>query len=131
VHLWKRIAGVVLAVIGLLGLAGSFDVNKQGHRPLELIPIFLLILAAAVFLFVRGQRGSTRDRRVALEKELLYLAQPSGTLTVAQVIARMSLTSDEAKAALVQLEADGLAEFDVDAEGMPLYRVRKVPPPGK
>ena len=127
--LLMRVAGVVLAVIGVLGFFGSFDADEKGHRPLELLPIFAIMLAVSVFLLVRAHQRSRRDQAVALEGRLISLGQATGVLTVAHVVAALSLTSDEAKAALTLLTRDGLAEFDVDAEGAPIYRIRKLPSP--
>jgi hypothetical protein len=129
VVLMMRVAGAMLAIFGVLGFAGSFDVNAQGKRQLQLLPIFLLMLAAAAFLWIRANRQSSRNRRVTLDRKLLSLGQESGALTVAQVVAGLQLTSEEATAALTQLTRDGLAQFDVDAEGAPIYRVSKLPPP--
>ena len=100
--LMMRVTGVMLAIFGVLGFAGSFDVNAQGKRQLELLPIFILMLAAAGFLWVRANRQSSCNRRVVLDHKLL---------------------------SLTQLSRDGLAQFDIDADGAPIYRVSKLPPP--
>jgi hypothetical protein len=125
-----RVLAVFLAACAILGAAGAIDPSDGGDSKLSLLPIFAVMLAAGVFLFVHAQRRQRRDQRVALEGRLLALAQGSGILTVPHVVVALSLTSEEAKAALSQLSKDGLAEFDVDAEGAPIFRVRKFPPAG-
>jgi hypothetical protein len=70
VVLMMRASGLLLAVVGFLGVAGSLDVNSVGRRPLELLPIFLLILAAAAVLFIRAQRQSRRDAQAAPDRKL-------------------------------------------------------------
>jgi hypothetical protein len=122
-----RVVAVGLALFALVMLAGSFSPEHPEERGIVLM-LAVPAMATAVFLFVRARKMSTHDRSVDLNRKLLALARGTGVLTVAQVVAELSLTSDEAKAALTQLSKDGLAEFDVDAEGAPIYRVRKLPP---
>ena len=123
-----RVAATLLALFALVMVAGSFSPDHPEERGIVLV-LAAAATAVAVFLFVRARKQATRDTTVALDSKLLALAQGTGgVLTVAHVVAALSLTSDEAKAALSQLSRDGLAEFDVDAEGAPIYRVRKLPP---
>jgi hypothetical protein len=126
VILLMRLVAVGLALFALVMFAGSFNPAHPEERGVVLM-LAAPATAVAVFLFVRARRMSTHDRSVVLNRKLLSLAQGAGFLTVAQVVAELSLTSDEAKAALTELSRDGLAEFDVDAEGAPIYRVRKLP----
>jgi hypothetical protein len=55
-----RTAGFVLAVIGVFGIRASLSVDAAGRRPLALLPIFILLLAAALVLFVRAHRLARR-----------------------------------------------------------------------
>jgi len=121
-----RIVAIALLVIGVLALFGSFDEGPKGVR--EVAPIALVMLAVGVFLLIQVQRRVARRRKISLNRKLLELAQATGTLTVPQVVAGLSLTGDEAKAALTGLSHDGLAQFDIDAEGAPVYRVSKLRP---
>jgi hypothetical protein len=127
VILLMRVVAVMLALFALVMIAGSFSPIHPEERGTVLV-LAAASAAAAVFLFVRARERSTHDESVAMNRELLALAQGTGFLTVPQVVAALALTGDEAKAALTQLSRDGLAEFDVDAEGAPIYRVRKLPP---
>ena len=54
--LLMRAAGLLLAVIGVFGIRASLSVDAAGQRPLALLPIFILLIAAAVLLFVRAHR---------------------------------------------------------------------------
>ncbi len=68
--------------------------------------------------------GTVRLQR--LQRKLLLLAQETGRLNAAEVVAGLSLTREEADAALTKLARDGLAELDLDENGAPVYRVQKV-----
>lgn len=125
-----RAVAVGLTLFAIVMIAGSFSPVHPEERGIVLV-LAVASIAGAVFLFVRAQRRSTHDESVAMNRKLLALAQGTGFLTVPHVVAELSLTGEEAKAALTRLSRDGLAEFDVDAEGAPIYRVRKLPPASK
>jgi hypothetical protein len=122
-----RVVAGCSALFAVVMLAGSFSPDHPEERGIVMV-LTLFSAALSALLFVRAHQRSKRSRMVSLDRRLLALAQGTGILTVPHVVAALSLTSDEAKAALSQLSKDGLAEFDVDAEGAPIYRVRKLPP---
>ena len=53
------------------------------------------------------------------------IAIVTDTLTPAMIQAALGMEKAEADAALTRLRQDGLAEFDVDESGTPVYRVQK------
>jgi ABC-type multidrug transport system fused ATPase/permease subunit len=125
--LLARVTGLVVAIFALLGMIGCFtDRGPDGRVQVSLVIFFALGLAAAGWLFYHAAQRSGRDARVALSQKLLALGRATGTLTVAQVIASLSLTKQEASDALTQLSRDGLATFEVDSEGSPLYRIARL-----
>ncbi len=118
-----RLLGVAIGVFGLLGVLGvAMDKPEVRSYPVAIFCALIIVAGAAVVWW--GQRRAVRDARVEVSRKLLALAQKSGKLTVAQVVASLSLTSEEATAALTQLSRDGLAQFDVDEQGATIYRVQ-------
>jgi hypothetical protein len=63
VVLLMRASGFVLAVVGVFGLKASVQFDAAGKRPLELVPIFILLLAAAGVLLVRAQRVAAERKK--------------------------------------------------------------------
>jgi hypothetical protein len=63
-------------------------------------------------------------RRAEVQK-LLALAAKDGMLTPAMIQASLGMDKKEADEALTDLRKEGLAEFDVDENGAPVYRVSK------
>ena len=71
----------------------------------------------------RRRRLAEREQH-ALAAELLRLAeQRGGSLTVAEVMAWLGSSKDEAERALEHLCREGLAEYRVSASGVMVYRV--------
>jgi hypothetical protein len=81
------------------------------------------VLLGLWFVFGVGRRKSRRNK--AEVQKLLALAAKDGTLTPAMIQAALGMEKEEADAALTRLRQDGLAEFDVDESGTPVYRVQK------
>jgi len=124
-----RVSAVLLGVAGLFGLVGVFQDSSPGTQPLSLLPISVITLGLAAWLYLRAGRMAARARRVEESRKLLALAGEPGTLTAAQVMSALALTREEAEAALTRMSREGLARFDIDAEGTPIYRVAKLPAP--
>lgn len=86
--------------------------------------IFAGVLVGLWFAF-GWKRGRGRRRRKAEVQKLLALAAKDGTLTTAMIQAALGFDKEAADRALTDLRKDGLAEFDVDESGAPVYRVSK------
>jgi len=110
---------VIVAVVAALGLIGS-----RG-KDLPVTIFFAAVLAGAAFSWISAVRGARRAERSAEVQKLLALAAGDGTLTPAMIVAGMGMSKDEADAALLMLRESGVAEFDVDEHGTPVYRVAK------
>jgi hypothetical protein len=89
-------------------------------RGLWLVIIAGVLIGLWVALWPRF--GRRRRHRLEVQK-LLALAAKDGTLTPAMLQASMGLSKEDAEGQLVELRKEGLAEFDVDEEGKPRYRV--------
>lgn len=124
-----RACAVLLGVAGLFGLVGVFQDGVPGAQPVSLLPICVLTLGLAAWLYLRATRLAERAARAEQGRKLLALADASGALTAAQVMNALALPQEEAEAALTRLARDGLAAFEVDAAGTPVYRVVKLPAP--
>lgn len=124
--LFLRLLALLLISFGLLGALGTLVEPDAAQRSLPAVVIFGASIAGGISLGVRAQKLAARARSVALNRKLVALAQKTGTLTPAQVEVSLSMTADEAAAALSHLSSQGLAQFDLDAEGVPVYRVQKI-----
>jgi hypothetical protein len=91
-----------------------------------MIKAIWLVLVAGVLLglwFAFG-RALTAGRRKKREvQKLLALAAAEGTLTPQMIQAALGYSKEKADKALAGLRKEGLAEFDVDGTGSPVYRV--------
>ncbi|MBS2022831.1 MAG: hypothetical protein JST92_10495 [Deltaproteobacteria bacterium] len=123
--LFLRITAILLMAFSAIMLFGVAVAPKPG----DFVPA-LMVLGVGIggfYLFLHARKRDARDEQVALTGRLLALAEKSnGALSVAQVVAALSLTADEARAALTQLSRDGLATFEVDEQGTAIYRVQKL-----
>ena len=117
-----RLLAIGLLVFGGLGFGGVL-LDPPGQRDWSLMAVFVPMISGAIALWIHAARRSARDARVERNRRLLELGRKSGTLTVADVVVGLSLTSEEANAALTQLSRDGLAQFEVDGEGASIWKL--------
>jgi hypothetical protein len=89
----------------------------------------LAVIVAGVLLglwLAFGWRKARRSRaRRAEVQKLLELAAKDGTLTPAMLQAALGWDKEKAETALSGMSKDGLAQFDVDESGAPVYRVEQ------
>jgi hypothetical protein len=122
-----RIVGGAFAAFGafmIFGIAVGGGLKTSGDVFGGTFCLGLAVLG--VYMIYRAQLRIARNESVVLNAKLIELGQATGTLTVAQVVAKLSITADEANEALKGLTRDGIAQFDVDDTGAPIYRVQKV-----
>lgn len=89
---------------------------------MRLLLILLLLVLVIVWFATRGGQRKKRDAEV--QKLLAMAAKHGSSLSPPQLMAN-GYTKEEAEAALMHLRSEGLAEFDVDEHGQPVYRVSK------
>ena len=121
-----KLSALAVIAFGGVMLLGTVVDTAVAHPSVPAVLVCLAIIAAGALLFWRAQVLATRELNIARNRKLVALAQKSGTLTAAQVELALALTSAEANRALSHLVQEGLAQFDVDAEGAPIYKVAKV-----
>ncbi|MEO1367443.1 MAG: hypothetical protein AAFX50_09715 [Acidobacteriota bacterium] len=119
-------AAAAIGLFGLLMILGaSLNLNEAGERLGNAalgVGLGVLPVAFAVWLVRWTRRTSTRQRREALERQILQLAsQSDGRLTPAQVAQATNLTLDESKAFLDQLNVYGYCQMDLAADGRITY----------
>ncbi len=85
--------------------------------------IFAGIVIGLVFAF--GWMRSSRRRRRREVQKLLALAAKEGTLTPAMLQAALGYSKEGAEKALGRMRSEGLAQFDVNDSGEPVYRVEQ------
>jgi hypothetical protein len=121
----KRIVGVLLVVFGLLGIFGVVDGKERAVARFWLLVVFAIPVAGGAAVFRSASRHDKRLAVVSEQQKLIALGAESGTLTATRVVVALGWTKEEADAALTRLRASGLAEFDVDEAGAPVYRLSK------
>ncbi len=121
----KLSAFAVIAFGGVM-LLGTLVDTSVPHASVAAVLVCLAIIAAGALLFWRAQVLAVRQLNIERNRKLVALAHKSGTLTAAQVELALALTAAEANRALSHLVQEGLAQFDVDADGAPVYKVAKV-----
>ena len=88
-----------------------------------------MVILAGVMLglwFAFGWRAKRRQKlKLAEVQKLLALAEKDGLLTPAMIQAALGVEKAQADDALTDLRKEGLAEFEVDENGAPVYRVSK------
>ncbi|MEO1085223.1 MAG: hypothetical protein AAFY88_13365, partial [Acidobacteriota bacterium] len=117
------------AAIGLFGLLMVLGASLNMAEPDEQlgnaalgVGLGILPIAFAVWLVRWTRRSSTRQRREALERHVLHLAsQSDGRLTPSQVAQATSLTLEESKAFLDQLNVYGYCQMDLADDGRITY----------
>lgn len=124
---WIQLAlGVLLDVFGFVILVGGLlgigeDQSEEGHI-LGILALGLVPMAVGSFLIYRVVAGLAREKREALERELLELAARSGGRLSPSVVAReTSLTLDEAKRKLDAIHLAGHCRTELLDDGTMVY----------
>ena len=123
-NLLSRVFAVILTVVGVMGLLGTVIGKDPARSVVALSIFFALMVGAGVLLFRNALRAGKRAEEKAEVHKLLVLAGEHGTLAPPQLIAA-GYSKEEAADALKLLKQSGLAEFDVDDTGTPVYRLHK------
>ena len=112
-----------------MGLGIAMNLG-EGFGAAAYLLAFALCAVLPVGLGVALLRGNGQRRRLttraehAATAELLRLAeQRGGSLTVAEVMAELDLSKDEAEGGLERLCRQGLAEYRVSHEGVMVYQI--------
>lgn len=128
-QLW-RVGAVLLMVFGLVMVLGFWTNRLEGtsNHALPADLVFLLFLGmlplgSGVWLFRRLRHVVAARQRAERERVVLQLAaHHHGALTVLEVVANSALTLEQAKAALDELNLQGVNQMDVSEAGVIVYR---------
>lgn len=127
-----KIIAVILIVIGIF-FTGMFILAlavKPDDIAAGITAMFFLgniPFVAGVWLLRRSRIQKRRDRIEAAERTLLQLAwHNNGVLTTSTVAMETPLTVQEAREMLELMVTRGLADVDVDGDGVVAYRFREL-----
>ena len=124
VTMLKRLAAIVIGVFASFLLLGAVIDSDPPGKKAALILFALAILAACVALWRSAQKTVAKNRERAEVQKLLAMVGDQGTLATPQLVAA-GYTREEAEEALKRLQDSGVAQFDVDETGTPVYRVHQ------
>jgi hypothetical protein len=126
------VVAALLGVFGIVMLAGVCIQALEGTSKYSMVTDMLLTvlfgilpLVCGVWLYKRVRQAVTRRAVDDSEKIVLHLAQQHhGILTVVEVAANSTLSVEQAKATLDQLNIKGFNEMDVSDAGIIVYKFR-------
>lgn len=128
----RRLLGVAGAGLGLFSIVCIFAGWENSHDTLGTkiaVSIFFLSFAIGCAFLARwgfGKPGPDSKQPAvhsAQIREILKVAQASGgEVSLMEVAAETTLSIEESRVFLEELVTEGLAQMDVDEEGVILYR---------
>lgn len=119
-------AAALVGLFGLVMVLGASMKWSEGDHSFGIVALGLgfgvLPMALAFWLVRFVSRGSKRQRREGLERQVLAMAAAAGgRLTPTQVAQGTSLTLGESKAFLDHLHLDGHCQMDLADDGVISY----------